>query len=366
LGVHAFRGQGVSIDWWALSTTALGALAAICVVSVPVPAAAADADTPSLAPPLVTKDAPPTALPAVSDFNAKWEAIGGSIGDQTLAGSLGSISAPLDSQFGVQLDGLAASYGGNFLGGGAGHLFWRDPAIGLVGIYGSALAWDRLGGVAAGNAAIEAERYWNRWSFTGVAGAEFGNNKTQLTPITGGSLVNSFDIKTRFFDQINVSYYLTNNFKVSVGQAYLGGKNAATFGGEFGFQPWSGTMGSLFVEGLAGEDGFHGVLGGLRVYFARDDKTLIDRNRQDDPNNWLATSVNTLSNSHTVTTVPSPAPASGGAGLGTASSAGTSVVTSGTTVFTSSGAGVTLASGGVTTITPGTPGKLSTTYLIQK
>jgi hypothetical protein len=333
----------VSIDGWVLSAATLAALGAACAVGIAVPAAAADADTPAVAPPLATKDAEPAALPAVSDFNAKWEAIGGSIGDQTLAGSAGSISAPLGRQFGAQFDGLAASYGGNFLGGAAAHLFWRDPAVGLVGIYGSGLAWDRLGGVAAGNAAIEAERYWNRWSFAGIAGAEFGNDKTQITPIAGGSLVDSFDIRTRFFDQINLSYYLTDNFKVGVGQAYLGGRNAATFGGEFGFQPWSGTFGSLFVEGLAGEDGFYGVLGGLRVYFARDDKTLIERNRQDDPNNWLATSINTLSNSYTTTTVTSPPPPSAGG----ASTSG-SVTNSGSSTA-GSGSVVTLSTGGATT-----------------
>jgi hypothetical protein len=288
---------------WALSTSALGALGATCVIGFAVPAAAADAN-------LLPAAAVGTKYiqPAVSGFDAKWEAIGGSMSKQTLIGSLGSIAAPLGRQFGVQLDGIVADYGGNLLGGGAGHLFWRDPATGLFGLYGSGLAWDRFGGVIAGNAALEAEVYWSRWSFAGLAGVETGNDKTQATPIAGGSQVSSFDIKTRFFDQISVSYYLTDNFKLGVGQAYLGGRNAASFGGEYGFRSWSGTMGSLFVEGLAGQDGFQGLFGGLRVYLARDNKTLIQRNRQDDPNNWLATSINTLSNAHTTTTILSPQP----------------------------------------------------------
>jgi hypothetical protein len=324
----------MSVDRWLLSTAGLVvAGVATCVGSVAVPAAAADAPLPSW----LTNGS--TALPAVSGFNAKWEAVGGSLSNQTLAGSAGSFSAPLGRQFGVQLDVLAASYGGEFLGGAAGHLFWRDPSVGLVGLYGSGLAWDRFGGVAAGNAAIETERYWNRWSIGGIAGVEFGNTKAQTTPIVGASLVDSFAIKTRFFDQIDLSYYLTDNFKLSVGQAYLGGRNAATFGGEYGIRPWSGAMGSLFVEGLAGQDGFHGVLGGLRIYFARDNKTLIDRNRQDDPNNWLATSTNTFSNSHTVTTVSSPPPASGSTAT---TSAG--ATTSGATI-SSDGAGLTATSG---------------------
>jgi hypothetical protein len=42
-------------------------------------------------------------------------------------------------------------------------------------------------------------------------------------------------------------------------------------------------MGSLFIEGRAGEGDFHGVYGGLRFYFGNHDKSLIRRNREDDP-----------------------------------------------------------------------------------
>ena len=108
----------MTIEKWLLSTTALGALGATLMIGNSVPAAAADADTPPLA-----RNARLMALPAVSGFDAKWEAIGGSMSNQTLFGSLGSIAAPLGRQFGIQLDGLVADYGGNLLGGGAGHLF---------------------------------------------------------------------------------------------------------------------------------------------------------------------------------------------------------------------------------------------------
>ena len=45
-------------------------------------------------------------------------------------------------------------------------------------------------------------------------------------------------------------------------------------------------MASAFVEGRIGEGDFHGVWGGLRVYFGQKDKPLIDRHRQDDPTVW--------------------------------------------------------------------------------
>ena len=56
-----------------------------------------------------------------------------------------------------------------------------------------------------------------------------------------------------------------------------------TAGGEWSFAAGSGRMASLFAEGRFGEGNNHGVWGGLRIYFGQRDKTLIRRNREDDP-----------------------------------------------------------------------------------
>jgi hypothetical protein len=88
---------------------------------------------------------------------------------------------------------------------------------------------------------------------------------------------------SRFFDWVSASYYVTDNFKLSIGHLYTFGRNGLTLGSEYGFALGGGRMAALFAQGLIGEGGNNGVLGGVRLYFGQRDKTLIDRNRQDDP-----------------------------------------------------------------------------------
>lgn len=144
----------MSIRTKILSSTALVALGMGCIGTVLVPASAAADD-------IIPTKAPPGPLPAVDDFNAKWEAIGGVFNDLTYTGSKGSVSGPIGRQFGFQLDGLAADYSGYFLGGVGGHLFWRDPSVGLLGIYASDSYLDRFGGLNVTHVAPEFEGYWN-------------------------------------------------------------------------------------------------------------------------------------------------------------------------------------------------------------
>ena len=92
-----------------------------------------------------------------------------------------------------------------------------------------------------------------------------------------------------FFDQINLKYYLSDYFDAYVGHRYLGGKNAAAFGGEFSAPLGRGVLGSLFVEGRAGESAFHGIWGGVKLYFGPNDKSLIARHRTQDPAMLLET-----------------------------------------------------------------------------
>ena len=128
----------------------------------------------------------------------------------------------------------------------------------------------------------------------GVAGVEFGNSAsststtTTVGPIftTTSTFVNSFNVSTRFFDEINLKYYVTDDISAYVGQRYLGGENALALGAEIARPIGHGIMASAFVEGRIGEDNFHGVWGGLKFYFGPSEKSLIARHRQEDPNNW--------------------------------------------------------------------------------
>jgi Chaperone of endosialidase len=260
-----------------LSSTALSGFAGGWLLLAGGVASAADLQ------PLVTK-APPAAapaeyLPAVDGLNFKADGFGGTITNRSVYGSEGAVSIPLGGQFGLQLDGALGDFGNSFFGSGAAHAFWRDPARGLAGFYTSHTYWDQIGGVHVDRYGGEGALYLDRWTLEGTAGVETGSNKT----VTVGSFFDTVAIKTRFYDQVSANYYLTDNLRLSVGHAYTDGLNALTLGGEWGFRVSERTMGSLFIEGRAGEGDFHGVYGGLRFYFGNHDKSLIRRNREDDP-----------------------------------------------------------------------------------
>jgi hypothetical protein len=252
-------------------------------------------------------------LGAVDGVNAKIDGFGGSFASHEFWGSKGAIATPLGSNlspYGFQLDGAVGRFDHDTFGAVGGHLFWRDPSRGLLGLYGSYTNWDRFGGIHVGQVAAEGALYWDRWSIEGIAGVEWGNSGS----VTVGDPVNGFtttgfDIQTRFFDKINFGYYLQDNFKVFAGHRYLGGKNAAAFGAEYAFPLQSnGLMASLFVEARAGEDDYHGIWGGLKLYIGQHNKTLIQRHRQDDPFEWSPESLIAIINSPTFNFIPGTPP----------------------------------------------------------
>ena len=244
------------------AVTAFAAIGGISFVSV----AAFGADMPTKAPPI-------GCVQAVDGINGKIAGLGGSYANKGIYGGLGSISMPLGCEFGVQIDASGGSFANRFLGSAAGHLFWRDPAKALLGVYGSYTYWDQVGGVRANHVGPEAELYMGRWTLQGVAGVEWGNTASG----TVDNFIQTYEIKTRFFDQVNVGYYLQDNFKLFIGHRYLGGKHALALGGEYGIPMSGGVMTSLFAEGRFGEGDFHGVWAGVQFYFGQKDKTLIRR-----------------------------------------------------------------------------------------
>jgi hypothetical protein len=125
-----------------------------------------------------------------------------------------------------------------------------------------------------GHFAAEGEYYLNRWTLSGLVGLE-------TVSINSGVPVAS--PPNRFFDDVWVSYYVTDNFRLSAGHIYTFGTNFLTLGSEYGFALGGGRMASLFAEGWIGERADNGLLAGLRIYFGQRDKSLMDRHRQDDP-----------------------------------------------------------------------------------
>jgi hypothetical protein len=226
----------------------------------------------------------------------------------------------LGGQLGLQIDGAGGSLERRDFGSVGGHLFARNPAQGLLGIYSSYTHWDRFGGVHATQVAGEGELYRGRWTIQAIAGVEFGNSASSIDSatavtlpgigipgvITTGNLLQSYDVQTRFMDQVNLKYYFTDNWDGYVGHRYLGGKNALALGSEVGVPLGRGVMGTAFVEGRLGEKSFEGVWGGLRLYFGQRDKTLIRRHREDDPIAWdtLFSILNNFKQGASQTSVP--------------------------------------------------------------
>lgn len=225
----------------------------------------------------------PRPMPAVDGINAKIDGYGGGANHSDgFYGTTGSLSVPLAQQWGAQIDGRIQNADGIGAFGVAGHLFWRDPAIGLVGAYGSFWHWNGrdirdVGHVSTNTSAIAAqgEYYAGRWTLGGVAGIEMVS--------VNAPVALDASIPNRFFDSIRASYYVTDNSKLSIGHAYISGRHGLTLGAEHGFALGGGRMASLFGQARFAEEGHNAVLGGLRVYFGQRDKTLIDRHRQDDP-----------------------------------------------------------------------------------
>lgn len=230
----------------------------------------------------VQTDAVGQSLPAVDGLNAKATLFGGAVGGNALYGAVGSVSMPLGSRFGLQIDGVATDFDGRFepdiAGGGvAAHLFWRDPSVGLLGAYGHYLHTDAFAGVDVIAGAAEGALYLRRFTIEGIAGVQGG----EIDLAAQGT----FDIATRFFGAAHLSYYPTDNLKLYVGHSYMLGTNAAKIGAELGLPVagGSGTMPALFAIGSINESGNGAVMGGLRFYFGQHNKSLIRRHREDDP-----------------------------------------------------------------------------------
>ena len=196
---------------------------------------------------------PASQLPAVDGVNGTGAFLGGSDASKGLFAGTGSLAVPLGTQYGAEFDGAAGGYDSRFIGGGAAHLFWRNPVEGLLGAYGDGIHWNTpIGGVNVGHVGGEGEAYLGQWTLRGVAGAEFGNNTitSSVTTIPGGFITapnGALKNMTRFFDSATVEYYITDNWGAWAGQRYLGGKNAATFGTEYALGPYGHTLPTLFV-----------------------------------------------------------------------------------------------------------------------
>jgi hypothetical protein len=208
----------------------------------------------------------PVDLCAVSGFNAKVSGSGGFYESDANDGERvqgdASLSLPLGCLLGLQLDAGFGDLAGDEAGGAAAHLFVRDPNQYLFGAYGSYSAIDNVDVWRVG---AEAELYLSNVSLEALAGFEDAD-------ITNGD----------FFTSSNVAFYPTENFRLSVGYQHFQEVDAATAGFEWQVDGL-GLPVSLFANGAVGDNDFATAYAGITLYFGGEEKSLIRRHREDDP-----------------------------------------------------------------------------------
>jgi hypothetical protein len=211
----------------------------------------------------------PQPMPAVDGINGKIAGFGGGANHTNgFYGANGSLAFPLAQQWGAQIDGeIVESFANSSnTSRGAGHLFWRNPSLGLLGAYGF---YSRHNGIGVSNTpsigmdisrfAAEGEIYWIRWTFRGRLGYE-------TVRLDAPSVAGLPGIPNRFFDSVSASYYVTDNLKLAIGHRYCIGRHELTLGSEHGFALGGGSMASLFAAARLAEHGDNVVLAGLRFY----------------------------------------------------------------------------------------------------
>lgn len=210
--------------------------------------------------------------PAVSAVNGKLETglVHFNLEDTDGKGYIiqGAVTVPLGQSFGFQFDAgtLNADLDSNDLlaHGVGGHMFWRDPSVGLLGAYGHHVSY----GDDVSISRIGGEVEWYSGQFTLEA---FGGVDHLDTPIGDEHFVAA---------EAEIAWYATENIRVSAGVTHSFEQTSALLGAEMML---SGTdfAPSLFANAkMGGEDTT--VMAGLRVYLGQS-KSLMRRHREDDP-----------------------------------------------------------------------------------
>jgi hypothetical protein len=213
---------------------------------------------------------PPGCTPAVSGLNGKVEAGAGYADARDESGGLawqagGSLSFPLGCMFGLQLDAGVKDQLDDTMFGGITHLFMRDPESYLLGLTGGVLDFEHATLYPVGP---EAELYLGNFSLEAWGG---------YVNIDGDD-----DSKDSGFVIADAAFYLTDDFRVSVGGKIVDDYEGLRAGFEYQF---GGMPMSVFTNAEFGDDDYVSIIGGLKFYFGGEDKSLIRRHREDDPRN---------------------------------------------------------------------------------
>jgi hypothetical protein len=220
-------------------------------------------------------------LPAVSGLNGNLslEAGGAGGGDRSSSAvgiAQGSVALPLGHSFGLQVDGLAGTSYSSFFGGGGAHLFWRDPAIGLAGPVAALIGG---GGATRGLYGGEGELYAGLFTLGFV-----GGYLSATSPATGNANTVGNALSSGGVWQARLTVYPIPDLALSIAGGQAAGFNSGSATIEYQPAFIASHNVSLFVDGDIGDGNSWQVTSGVRFHFGAD-KTLIRRQREDDPLN---------------------------------------------------------------------------------
>jgi hypothetical protein len=212
-------------------------------------------------------------LCAVSGINGKISVQGGIAGDNAnktsgAFGASGSLSLPLGCDFGLQFDAGFQQELNNTTFGGVAHAFTRDPNAYLLGVTGGYFEGAGSNVWAVGP---EAELYAGRFSLEAWAGFAKVD-------------VNGFGTSNEGFVFADAAYYPIDDLRMSIGATIVGDSRFLRAAMEYQVSDPI----SLGLNAKIGDDDYVAVNAGLTFYFGgENNKSLIDRHRQDDPRNRL-------------------------------------------------------------------------------
>jgi hypothetical protein len=165
----------------------------------------------------------------------------------------------LAPHIGLQLDGLAGHLDHQDVFSFGMHLYWRSKSVGLFGVTGDVTHWS--GGIDTQRVGLQGAYYGlQKWNFEGTGGYEGG------------------DIKSNFFDVVNVAYYPDPDLRTFVGHRLTRGENAYVVGGEY-LLPFEFPQLAPFAEARVGSKDQTGFWFGITLYFDDDHEDLIDKHR---------------------------------------------------------------------------------------
>jgi hypothetical protein len=264
ISVQAFSQSVVEQRWPATTDTFDWALAYAKPAQTPDPFAG------------LTFKPPATGLPAESGVNYSLSPFGGYLnlgsgtGGQGIGGTSGSVAFPLGQSFGLFVQGSAGSIGSNGFYQGGANLYWRDPSLGLIGATGQAGHLGSFGGAnfASGGANLE--------SYSG-----------RFTPFATVGAFRVQTLATKGFGSVGTAYYPTDNVQLKLSGYDYGGISGVRGGVEYLLpQRINGVATTIGADGFAGNHGASGAMARLSFLFGptpANNKTLIERRRQDDP-----------------------------------------------------------------------------------